>query len=811
MEPMRRMGTFLLLVILILTAFLWRPTPAMASSISLSPNYGFPGSIVTVTGYGFSGNETGIYLLFDSTPISSSINAINGNWITTVTIPSNATTGPHNIVAIGIISGTAYAPFNVTSQVAFSINTASGTVGTSVTVSGTGFIASETGINVLFDDTTVVTNRTATTAGAWSASFNVPATYSGNHIIDAYGSITLATSVPDLNFTVTPLISTNKTSGSVGTSVTVTGSGFAASESGIRVTYDDTPVGPIIKADAKGSWTSTFNVPASSGGEHIIDASGSSTPADSVPDLSFATGASISTDKNNGAAGTSVTVTGSGFAANESGINITFDGSPVGTANATAQGSWTATIVIPESPAGVHAIDAYGPSTQSSNVADVSFTTGGGISITPSSGAAGTSVSVSGFGFAANEKSIVITYDDAVVASDITANAQGQWTGSFSVPVSSSGAHAVGASGASTRAASIETVSFSFEAGISLNKSSGKAGTSVTVTGSGFIANESGITITFDGIQVDSGITANAQGTWTTTIIIPESPAGTHVIDAYGSSTKASSITDQLFTLISSSPTITSFTPSTGNNGTIVIITGTNFLYITGVYFGGIAVQSYTINSSNQITAIIGTGSSGYVTVTSLYGIGTSSSYFTYTSSNTLSFNLISGWNTFSTPISLVSSNDTINVIMSGANFDIAYRFDAQTQAWVILTGDYQLVPCEAIFIHMISPATITLHINPNLTSPYTKRLYAGWNMISMSSLSNMPVNQALASISQVTGGLVGYAIALSPTLGNQGGWSYTQGQTVTNQIMETAKGYWVFMVNEGVLAGFTSTPVITQ
>ncbi len=70
-------------------------------------------------------------------------------------------------------------------------------------------------------------------------------------------------------------------------------------------------------------------------------------------------------------------------------------------------------------------------------------------------------------------------------------------------------------------------------------------------------------------------------------------------------------------------PTISSFTPTSGVNGTIVTITGTNFTGATDVKFGGTPAASFIINSSTTITATVGAGSSGDVSVTTVYGTAT--------------------------------------------------------------------------------------------------------------------------------------------------------------------------------------------
>lgn len=75
---------------------------------------------------------------------------------------------------------------------------------------------------------------------------------------------------------------------------------------------------------------------------------------------------------------------------------------------------------------------------------------------------------------------------------------------------------------------------------------------------------------------------------------------------------------------ITNSPTISSFSPTTGEMGTTVIITGSSFNNnVSSVTFGGVAASSFTVNSSTQITAVVGTGASGSVVVTNDCGPGT--------------------------------------------------------------------------------------------------------------------------------------------------------------------------------------------
>jgi len=77
-------------------------------------------------------------------------------------------------------------------------------------------------------------------------------------------------------------------------------------------------------------------------------------------------------------------------------------------------------------------------------------------------------------------------------------------------------------------------------------------------------------------------------------------------------------------------PVINNISPSSAGYGQTVTITGTNFSGIVSqVRFGNVDVLSFTVVSPTTITAVVGTGATGNVTVTSNYGTGTIAG-FTY-------------------------------------------------------------------------------------------------------------------------------------------------------------------------------------
>ena len=72
-------------------------------------------------------------------------------------------------------------------------------------------------------------------------------------------------------------------------------------------------------------------------------------------------------------------------------------------------------------------------------------------------------------------------------------------------------------------------------------------------------------------------------------------------------------------------PTITGFTPDSAPAGGTVVIAGTGFKNISAVSFYGQPAASFSVDSGNQITAVLPrTAMSGYVSVQNPAGLGSS-------------------------------------------------------------------------------------------------------------------------------------------------------------------------------------------
>lgn len=90
-----------------------------------------------------------------------------------------------------------------------------------------------------------------------------------------------------------------------------------------------------------------------------------------------------------------------------------------------------------------------------------------------------------------------------------------------------------------------------------------------------------------------------------------------------------------IITVISTAPTVTSISPSSGPTAgaTSVAITGTNFAGTTAVKFGATNASSFTVNSATSITAISPAGTPGTVdvTVTNFNGTSPTNAFDRYT------------------------------------------------------------------------------------------------------------------------------------------------------------------------------------
>jgi hypothetical protein len=148
---------------------------------------------------------------------------------------------------------------------------------------------------------------------------------------------------------------------------------------------------------------------------------------------------------------------------------------------------------------------------------------------------------------------------------------------------------------------------------------SGASGTVVTINGT----NLTGATAVSFGGTAAASFTVNS-ATIITATVGNGSTGNISITTPSGTATSAGTFT------VVTKPTITGFSPTSAASGASIVITGANFNGATAVGCGGTAVASFTVNSSTQITAVLGNGDTGNITVVTPGGTATSSAIFTF-------------------------------------------------------------------------------------------------------------------------------------------------------------------------------------
>jgi hypothetical protein len=354
------------------------PAQAQGAEINLSPTSGVPGQDVTVYGSNFTPGEY-VDIYFD---VNGDENFAEEEWVHDAVVRGDggfqvnfevpeSYKGVHTVQAQGATSDyVAEADFNV--KPGLTVDPEDGHVGNNVTVEGHGFAKNETSIELRYypgsSYETVAENIEADENGSWEKTFLVPSSALGNHRIDAMGESSAASAVHDTTFEVTPAISiidpaSNRTIGnpsaSPGQNITMTGNGFYPDDRYIKILFEGTEVETeIIRADDNGYWQGNFEVPEIPIGTYSVTAAGELTPEEDVSPLSFEIRPGLVLSPDEGHVGTDLIISGYGFPSNED-VNITYDGSPIETAETDDNGSFdNVSFVVPESQHGERQVTA---------------------------------------------------------------------------------------------------------------------------------------------------------------------------------------------------------------------------------------------------------------------------------------------------------------------------------------------------------------------------------------------------------------------------------------------------------------------
>jgi len=598
-------------------------------SISVSPGMASAGSTIQVTGTNFATNDASgtIYINGEEVTSPSSCpfteTAYGNSFSCSATVPSG-------LVCQGNVAVTG-TQFGDLAQASFTIPTSSSydtcpltlpsqvTVGSPVTVSGSGFSASDSSVELTLNAIPSQGGNSITscplTNDAFSCTFTAPS-QSGPYSVYATGNVAADSAGPG-EFNVAGEIGLSQTSGTVGSLVTITGAGFKEfSDSTVTLTFGSQSI-PFVACEPSSSscnpygdlstvclvdigiFSCQFMVPDVPGGSYTVTATGNSGDTQSAsfqvnPSLSVSAYLSTPTptatmllSTSEAPAGTFVTVSGFGFTSSSTSVNLIFNGvdgesgfyTPAGGCPV-IEGTFLCYFRVPSAPAGSYELEAQGvnfvvqPYGATGDAAYGIFTitsTATGIPATPQF-PSGSVVTITGFGFSSSDTGSALTFSGrAFGPGSGCPTSNGAFSCAGTLPSLQPGSYSLRATGSSSDYA---TTFVALVPSLVLSPASGNPGTSVTITGTGYSFSDSSVTIYF-GTFGETTCSVSSSSIVDCSVVFPlgggTPPAGEYAVRAVGSggSSDAGSASFGL--------TEVTILPIQGPPGTLVTLSGTGF------------------------------------------------------------------------------------------------------------------------------------------------------------------------------------------------------------------------------------------
>ena len=551
-----------------LAGFTFIPPPTITG---FAPMSAMGGATVTINGTNF----TGATAVSFGGIAAASFNVISATQIDAV-VSAGGTSGNIQVTTPGGIATQGTFTFIPQPPTITSFIPTSAGAGTTVTITGTNFagvsVVSFGGVNAT-SFTVISPTQINAVVAAGGASGSVRVTALGGTIM-----------TPGFAFIPPPTVSSFlPTSAGTGTVVTINGTGFTGATA---VSFGGVPAAAFTVVS--GTQITATVAAGASGNVQVTTPGGSGT----IAGFTYLPGPGIiGFAPTSAAQGATVVITGTNF----TGVSaVSFGGTPA-----------MSYMVI--SPTQINAVVGAGAT------GDVSVTTMGGTVLSPGftfiappnitfftpSGAQGATIVINGSGFTG---ATAVSFGGTAAASFTVV------TDNLMTAVVGTGASGnlvvTGPGGTGIRAG------FTFITGpviSSFTPTSAGPGMTVVINGAGFLGATGATAVQFGGVNAASYTVVSA------TEIVAIVPAGA-VSGTVRVATPGGNNSLAGFTFVPT-PVITGFTPTTAAPSTTITITGMNFTGATSVTIGGFAPTSFTVVSPTQITAVVGTGASGSVTV----------------------------------------------------------------------------------------------------------------------------------------------------------------------------------------------------
>ena len=240
--------------------------------IALTPNSASAGSTVHVSGSGFLTGDASCS--FSGSPVSASDCSISNGLLTGSFVVAGVGSGYYLITAIGSPgSDSASVTLNVNGP-ALTLNPSSDSAGATVSVSGSRFSPTDTACTL--SGGSIASYTCAISGGALAGTFVVSNAGTGVYGVTATGSPAGDSAIADFQLTAAiPSVTLNPSSGQAGAMVTVSGSGFASTDSTCTIEGSTGSISSSTCTISSGTVTGSFVVANATAATYAIKVTGS--------------------------------------------------------------------------------------------------------------------------------------------------------------------------------------------------------------------------------------------------------------------------------------------------------------------------------------------------------------------------------------------------------------------------------------------------------------------------------------------------------------------------------------------------------
>ncbi|MEK7812283.1 MAG: hypothetical protein AAB296_00855, partial [Candidatus Desantisbacteria bacterium] len=574
--------------------------------VVISPGQGSVGTPIFVTGNGYLAEE-GIRLDFGLTATRTEATCDNRGYFEASFTIDTQKFGTTTIRATGLTSSEQSEKTLLIRSNIILVTPSRATVGTIISVDGNGY-GDDENIKLDFGYTPDIQQTLTNAAGEFNTSFTVDTQPCGTTTILATGAVSHEVSQDGLSI-YAEVITVSPSRGSVGTIITVGGTGYGATET-VAIELGWTVTRTTTITDYTGYFSTTLTIDAQPCCTTTVKARGiASGEADNDRLVIFSNIYEVSPVW--GMVGELVTIYANGFGANEA-IEINFGITPTIACAATDyKGAFTGIFTVDVQPAGWTTITAYG--INSHEVAANKYRISAKITVlTPSHGTVGTIVRVDGNAFIATDL-VTIDFGWTKAITEIVCDDLGVFSTTFTINTQPVGIRTVVAN--STKNIDLYAFQiFTIEPHITrVLPDNGTVGTLITVSGDGYAATET-VRIDFGLTTSRTNVVSDYRGGFEKTFTIDIQPYGITNVIATGMDSYATEVDSLLI-----KGNITNILPAFGTVGSRVTVTGNGFTAEESLQipFGYDVITDTNANSYGEFTAYftVNTQAAGTTTV----------------------------------------------------------------------------------------------------------------------------------------------------------------------------------------------------